>query len=559
MLKRLSALLASCFLSTASLLVLVPATVHGATVTWQGGGPDLNMTTAANWVGGVAPVAGDSLVFPDSAGFSSVVNDFVAGTSFTSITLNSVVAGNVASPQWSFTGNAMTLTGGITSNTVGQDPELYLVHSIDFPVTINGNQSIQTTGDFDTFLIFGGPMTISSGVLTVNSAVKSVIGLGAGILGSGNIIKNGIGDLDLGGDNSTYTGNITANAGLLVASSQGSMGSTSTGTIINPGATLLLGHIEGTYQEPLTIGGNGVDAAYGALRFGGYLSGGIGASYLPLSTYAGPITLTSNISTYIYDRTAKITGSITGSFTIGIVAGSEGDLIIDSASNGSQTPNGTYRAETKTTTVSDSQPDGYAALRNNVLVMNGTRGPGEVKGGTLKGSGTVGDTAVTYGGILSPGTSPGCINTGNLSMVSGTTFLAELAGTTVCTEYDQTRVTGTVSLGNATLSTVLLNNFAPVAGNTFTIIANDSNDAVTGTFLNLAEGATFTVNGYVFRVSYVGGDGNDVVLTVQSVPAVPNTGLQILTNHPIITMVTTTLLALGIALLARRYNTITTS
>ena len=38
-----------------------------AVATWDGGGPDNNWTTAANWVGDVAPQPGDDLVFPQGA------------------------------------------------------------------------------------------------------------------------------------------------------------------------------------------------------------------------------------------------------------------------------------------------------------------------------------------------------------------------------------------------------------------------------------------------------------------------------------------------------------
>jgi hypothetical protein len=52
-------------------------------------------------------------------------------------------------------------------------------------------------------------------------------------------------------------------------------------------------------------------------------------------------------------------------------------------------------------------------------------------------------------------------------------------------------------------------------GTTFRIIDNDDTDAVVGTFNGLAEGATVRSLGgsQLFRVSYVGGTGNDVTLT----------------------------------------------
>jgi autotransporter-associated beta strand protein len=45
------------------------------------------------------------------------------------------------------------------------------------------------------------------------------------------------------------------------------------------------------------------------------------------------------------------------------------------------------------------------------------------------------------------------------------------------------------------------------------IIRNDGSDAVFGTFNGLPEGATFNSGTNVYRISYVGGDGNDVTLT----------------------------------------------
>ena len=51
------------------------------------------------------------------------------------------------------------------------------------------------------------------------------------------------------------------------------------------------------------------------------------------------------------------------------------------------------------------------------------------------------------------------------------------------------------------------------AGSKFTIIDNDGSDAITGTFQGVAEGGFVSAGGQSFTVSYVGGDGNDVVLT----------------------------------------------
>ena len=46
-----------------------------------------------------------------------------------------------------------------------------------------------------------------------------------------------------------------------------------------------------------------------------------------------------------------------------------------------------------------------------------------------------------------------------------------------------------------------------------TIVDNRGSAAVTGTFAGLPEGATVTIDTQEYRISYVGGSGNDVTLT----------------------------------------------
>jgi hypothetical protein len=71
------------------------------------------------------------------------------------------------------------------------------------------------------------------------------------------------------------------------------------------------------------------------------------------------------------------------------------------------------------------------------------------------------------------------------------------------------------------LTVSLKNGFAPAVGSTFIIIANDGVDPIQGTFVSQGEGSTFTVGGTTFSISYQGGDGNDVVLTVVAAAPAP--------------------------------------
>jgi hypothetical protein len=61
-------------------------------------------------------------------------------------------------------------------------------------------------------------------------------------------------------------------------------------------------------------------------------------------------------------------------------------------------------------------------------------------------------------------------------------------------------------------------------GEEFPIIDNLSNMPVSGTFRGLPEGSVISVGDDQFQITYQGGDGNDVVLTVLSVPE-PSMGL----------------------------------
>ncbi|WP_298867210.1 LamG-like jellyroll fold domain-containing protein, partial [uncultured Gimesia sp.] len=165
------------------------------------------------------------------------------------------------------------------------------------------------------------------------------------------------------------------------------------------------------------------------------------------------------------------------------------------------------------------------AVQNGLLQVEGSLTTTQVvisAGATLGGSGTI-DAPVTVnsGGHLVPGSSPGIINTGDLTLGAGAIFDIEIDGTQAGTEYDQIQVTGTVDVTGATLN--LISAFTAAAGNEFLLIDNDGTmDAVTGTFVGLAEGTLFTFNGNQVFISYEGGDGNDVVLTVNSPPAASN-------------------------------------
>jgi len=100
------------------------------------------------------------------------------------------------------------------------------------------------------------------------------------------------------------------------------------------------------------------------------------------------------------------------------------------------------------------------------------------------------------------------------------------------TNYGQLNASGNVNLGGSNLIISFL--FTSSTGNAFTIINKTSGGAVIGTFAGLPEGATFVSSGRTYQITYVGGDGNDVVITdiTQGGPTATPTTTPTLTPTP---------------------------
>ncbi|MBL7796806.1 MAG: DUF1573 domain-containing protein, partial [Saprospiraceae bacterium] len=146
---------------------------------------------------------------------------------------------------------------------------------------------------------------------------------------------------------------------------------------------------------------------------------------------------------------------------------------------------------------------------------------------------SAGDVTFSGGGIntgggtllLDPGTSPAAVKpvfTGTDATASTVSFASDLNididGTTAGTQYNQLTVVGSVNLTGVELK-FLGSSYVPTGGETFLIVDNDGADAIIGTFTGLAEGATipnFLGSVLSATVTYLGNDGNDVVLTVQT-------------------------------------------
>ena len=157
---------------------------------------------------------------------------------------------------------------------------------------------------------------------------------------------------------------------------------------------------------------------------------------------------------------------------------------------------------------------GTTALTDGSLTVTGSNAFSPVSLGTgwLRGTGTVGSiTSTGASADFSPGGQSGMpsMRSGSVSLAPGVNFVVNLTGVAEG-DWHKVVVTGTVALNNASL--VAGRTFTPDPAMRFTIVDNDGTDPIVGTFGGLVENETYIISGMPFRITYVGGDGNDVVL-----------------------------------------------
>jgi len=174
-------------------ILLSAAAARAATSTWTGGGADDNWTTPANW-GGIAPSAGDDLVFPGGTPRLSPNNDFGAGTSFNTITFTG------ASGGYTLTGNTIQLVAGVSAaNTAGNN-------GILLGLTLTASQTFSCTipGPLDRLSI-SGPVDLGAFTLTFDAANGSIINLDGAASNTGGVTSTGGGIVFIT-STCTYTG-----------------------------------------------------------------------------------------------------------------------------------------------------------------------------------------------------------------------------------------------------------------------------------------------------------------------------------------------------------------
>jgi acetyl esterase/lipase len=210
---------------------------------------------------------------------------------------------------------------------------------------------------------------------------------------------------------------------------------------------------------------------------------------------------------------AKFNGAVTGTGSIhGGVPGAPGGVLVFNANS---TFSGTVINDQHGVTEVNADV-GSASFQNGGLFS------GIGRSGPLTSTETVTPGAGQGGSGTGGFDIPGILTTGNLALVPNglppiTSYRADLVGTAPGS-YDQLKVIGSVKIQLAYLQVSACCFSTP--GQTFVIIDNEGSDPIDGTFYAAPEGAAIQSLGgsKSFRISYHGGDGNDVELTLLAQP-----------------------------------------
>ena len=466
-----------------------PVNAAPATFTWTGATGDSKMSTAGNWQEGAVPTAGSKLVFecvPEVNGHGvngALRNDLtVAFSGLETKKLDSLPVGKVCThyiiDKMQFTPDA-EFTGGHTSMN---DKDRYKTPFVSINI-VTGLSNMKSNG-FEGFLVnkkqknydhleLSRYEVANAGCNRLDyyvEAAEKIVGENASVLlqGANNILVKNKGQLGVYHKaNETSASKITFENGATISHG---LHCIATNVEVGPDVTTVL---------------SGDIVLNGDVEF----------------------RLESNV-------TIKITGKLSGPGRLIAHRDNEGTILVESSNNtSSRTPNGLYgnAHEPKLIKLDGEKPNEVLTVKKGeTVLLNGSRSMNVYEGGVINGNITGGDFNVY-----------GVVSLGNNSPSKNTmrTFVLQDPGVYKVKilnkdHYDQIVAEG-VGLVNGRLDLTYLEGGIIKKGDTFTIIDNKSSYPIEGSamFKDLPEGAEVTVGGAIFKISYVGGDGNDVVLT----------------------------------------------
>jgi autotransporter-associated beta strand protein len=208
-----------------------------------------------------------------------------------------------------------------------------------------------------------------------------------------------------------------------------------------------------------------------------------------------------------------------------------GNTLISAFTDGAGMGSGIIKDGSGTLTLTGSNAySGGTTVNGGTLLVNNTIGSGTGDGNvtvngagtTLGGTGIISESVtVNAGANIAPGNgghTTSVLTVGAVTLAPGANFLVDINGTSAGTGYDRLIVTASGNnqfvITNSNLVVTVGTTLS--VGQTFLIGQRIANQPITGQF---AQGSTVTgSDGTVFSVSYTGGNGNDIVLTVTAAP-----------------------------------------
>jgi autotransporter-associated beta strand protein len=464
----------------------------GTTRFWTGAGTNNLWMNRTNWSGNIAPVPGDSLLFQTTASRTTNFSDFPDNTTFGSLRFTGA-SGTVLKDT--LFGNAIRLNDGVRVETPSGGAK-DATGSVVVSNRIGLNLSQTFTNDLDTDLRFAGGIDLGGNTLAVGVRGNTDIYFDAPVIGAGTLSLVGAGRAHLTASNA-ITGDVFVGSGLVSAEHAQALGSVAAGPVrIGTNGVLRLQVTNAVFTGSAIVLTGRLDVAASP-------NSGLAASIIVAGTNA-ELRVTNTLSSF---TNFTLLGFVTNNLQL---LNSGGGGFVRLAPAASIQGGGVLR------NLGILDVDGTV---HNVLVL----GNNSISG-NLSGAGQIDSLISTNFGLVVPGSASDAtlafdpLRVGTLVLGSSTTVRMDLfpnrpAGGATNKSFVTTNAP---TLGNATLQITAITNLTP--NQQFTILRNDSASPVTNTFKNLPEDTVLAVtNGnFPLRISYVGGTGNDVVLTVLS-------------------------------------------
>ncbi|HTK77817.1 MAG TPA: hypothetical protein VL371_21295, partial [Gemmataceae bacterium] len=479
-------------------LIRLEDRVAPAVATWDGGGANDNWTTAANWVGDVAPQPRDDLVFPASVPRATNVNDFPAGTGFGSIRLGD--------PAYVIAGNDIALSGGIF---VSFNTALTQTPQVGLGITLTAFQSFIAT--FGTGLTLTGSVDLNGQTLSASANTfrdrprdpdLGNLTFAGPIRGAGDLVLGGIGVVVLKAAN-TYTGPTQIRGGCTLLASPAGLGAAGAGneTTVESGGGLCV-------DFPYSL-----DACPEAITFAAHEPGKASLDARG-GTLSGPLALAGP---NLFQGQGVTIDSV-----VGETGGPQHLTIFASTGFVGAEPFGDGRMVFGSESVL-TYTGGTQIVHGEVRFDGTGNGPVVVPDGIVSGDGAIGAATLGRGAGVAPArTSADPLSTltvnGDFSLDENSAFSLTIVHFLPDGRSDGVIVHGAVRLNGILRIPVSGYAAAIPAGTHYRIVDNDGADPVVGSFVGMPEGQIVaSAGGRHLRITYDGGDGNDVDLVADGV------------------------------------------